>query len=328
MAILEKGYLDSKMDIKDKIKGAYYGWFFGPGAILRKDLAWNYWKIKKDKKFSKTKKFEEIPTDHKMYDQLTQTLIVHEIITKHRKISPELFRDKLLELNKKDDVLNNDQYGPSTQKAIKAILAGKNVRETGKEGLTTGAAMRCLPIGLFFRNDLNKLIKNTYESCIISHNTDVAVSSALSVNIMIYYLLKGENQKKALELTLKKLNEEYGKYGNPTAFAKISERISYAVRSVKGKKFDEATKIIAEKIGFSWYAIEQIPAAFAVYFSTKNAKEAELMCFKLGYGHTAPQIACAFHGAEKGYKIFPIEIIRKIEAENNFDIDKLVTEIL
>lgn len=316
------------MDIKDRIKGAYYGWFFGPGAILRKSLGWNYWKIKKEPKFSKIKKFEEVPSDYRMYDQLTQTLIVHDILIKNKKIPPGLFRDKLLELNKKDDILYNDQYGPSTKKAVKEILAGKNVKETGNEGLTTGAAMRCLPIGLFFRKDINKLIVNTYESCVISHNTDIAVSSALAVNIMIYYLLRGKNSANALALTLKRLKETYGKYGTPTAFAQIHERISYAVNLVKRKSFDKATESIAEKVGFSWYAMEQIPAAFAVYFSTKNPKEAALMSFKLGYGHTAPQIACAFHGAEKGYKIFPKEIIKKIEKVNKINIDKFAEEIL
>ena len=316
------------MNVKERVKGAYYGWFFGPGAILRKDLTWNYFKIKNDSTFSEISKFEDIPSDYKMYDQMTQTIIVHDIIVESKTISPELFRDKLMQLNEKDSILKNNQYGPSTQKAVKQILEGKNVRETGKDGLTTGGAMRCLPIGLFFRNDMDKLIKNTYESCIISHNTDVAVSSALAVNIMTFYLLKGKKSKSALKLTLKKLREEYGKYGEPTAFALMSERIEYAVKLIKGKNFEESTRLIAENVGFSWYAIEQIPAAFAIYFATKDAKEVELMSFKLGYGHTGPQIACAFHGAEKGAEIFPKEIIKKIEKTNGLDIDKLVEEII
>lgn len=316
------------MDIKNRIKGTYYGWFFGPGAILRKGLDANYLNIKKHPEWSKVKKFEDIPSDHKMYDQLTQTKIVHDILIKHGKISPELFKDRLLELNEKDDILNNDQYGPSTQKAVKKLLEGANPRETGKSGVTTGGAMRCMPVGVFFRDDKESLIENTYESCIISHNTDVAVSSALAVNLMISYLLNGKNKNEALTYTLKILDENYGRYGEPTAFAYISPRIKDAVDFVKNKNFSEITKIIAERIGFSWFAIEQIPAAFAIYFSTKDAKEAELMSFKLGYGHTAPQIACAFHGAEKGYEIFPIEIIRKIEQVNNIKIDQMIKEII
>lgn len=316
------------MDIKDKIKGAYYGWFFGPGAILRKGLDANYFNIQKNPKWSKIQKFEDIPSDHKMYDQLTQTKIVHNILIKHKKISPELFKNHLLELNKKDDILNNDQYGPSTQKAVKKLLQGKDPRKTGKKGLTTGASMRCMPIAAYFNNNKEKLIKNTVESSIISHNTDVAISGALSVNLMLYYLLNGESKKQALAHTLETLRKTYGKYGEPTAFAHMPSRIEDAVRWVKGKSLKHAIEIIAKKIGFSWFAIEQIPAAFAIYFSTKDPKEAELMAFKIGYGHTAPQIACAFHGAEKGYKIFPKNIIKKIEKINNIDINKLAAQII
>ncbi len=316
------------MNIKDRIKGTYYGWFFGPGAILRKGLNANYFNISKHPEWSKIQKFEDIPSDYKMYDQLTQTKIVHDVLIKYGKISPELFKDRLLELNKKDDILNNDQYGPSTQKAVKKLLEGANPRETGKKGVTTGGAMRCMPIGVFFRDDEKKLIKNTCESCIISHNTDVAISSALAVNLMIASLLNGRNKNEALIHTLKILNKNYSKYGEPTAFAYMPTRIKDAVDLVKSKNFNEATKIIAERIGFSWFAIEQIPAAFAIYFSTKDAKEAELMAFRLGYGHTAPQIASAFHGAEKGYGIFPLEIIRKIEQVNNIKIGQMINEII
>lgn len=316
------------MNINDKVKGAYYGWFFGPGAILRKTLEDNYASIKKNPNFSKVKTFEEIPSDYKMYDQLTQTQIVHDIILANGIITPELFRDKLLELNKRDSILDNEQYGPSTQSSVKALLKGDDPRQTGKNGVTTGGAMRCLPISLYFRNDLGALIKQTYNSCIISHNTDVAVSSAMAVNLMAYFLLKEKNQDKALDSTLDILEKSYGKYGNATSFAYMHKRIRDAVEWVKDKSFEEATEIIATKVGFSWYAIEGIPAGFALYFATQNAKEAGLMAFKIGYNHTAPQIACAFHGAEKGSNIFPRDIMKKIEKTNSINIDKMVSEII
>jgi ADP-ribosylglycohydrolase len=316
------------MDIKEKIKGTYYGWFFGPGGTLRRPLGTNYRIMKQNPEWVKVSSFEEVPSDYKMYDQLTQTQIVHDILIKHGEISPELFRDRFLELNKSDDILHNDQYGPSSQKAVKSLLNGANPRETGKDGVTTGAAMRCMPIGIYFRNDLNKLIHNTCESCIISHNSDVAVNSALAVNIMIAELLNDVRPEIALDHTLKILAENYDKRGESTSFARIDQRIEDAVAWIRGLDFESATQTIAERIGYSWYAIEGIPAGFALYFATKDAKEAALMAFKTGSNHTAPEIACALHGAEKGSDIFPMEIIRKIEEVNNFSIDKMVEEML
>lgn len=316
------------MDIKEKIKGAYYGWFFGPGSTLRRTLGTNYRAMKQNPEWAKISSFEEVPSDYKMYDQLTQTQIVHDILIKHGKISPELFRDRFLELNERDDILNNNQYGPSSQKAVKNLLAGADPRETGKDGVTTGAAMRCMPIGVYFRNDLNKLIHNTCESCIISHNSDVAVNSALAVTTMIAGLLNDMKAKDAFERSLQIVAENYDKCGETTSFARIDERIKDAVAWIKELDFESATQTIAERVGYSWYAIEGIPAGFALYFATKNAKEAALMAFKTGSNHTAPEIACALHGAEKGPDIFPEEIIRKIEKVNNFSIDKMAEEMI
>jgi len=316
-----------KEQIKEKIKGAYYGWFFGPGATLRRPLGTNHRVIQKNPEWMKVSTFEEVPSDYKMYDQLTQTQIVHDILIKHGKISPELFRDRFLELNERDDILNNDQYGPSSQKAVKNLLSDVNPRETGKGGVTTGAAMRCMPVGVYFRDDLGKLIQNTRESCIISHNSDIAMNSALAITTMIAALVNGTKPTDALKRSLQIVDESYDACGEPTLFARIDQRIKDAVNWVEGLDFDIATRIIAERVGYSWYAIEGIPAGFALYFATKNAKEAALMAFKAGSNHTAPEIACAFHGAEKGSDIFPIEIIRKIEKTNNFNIDQMVQDM-
>ena len=316
------------MDIKDKIKGTYYGWFFGPGGTLRKPPGTNYRVMKQNPEWVKISSFEEVPSDYRMYDQLTQTQIVHDILIKNGEISPELFKDRLLELNKRDDILNNDQYGPSSQRAVKDLLGGANPRETGKSGVTTGAAMRCMPIGVYFRSDRDKLIHNTCESCIISHNSDVAVNSALAVNVMIAELLNGSKPEVALECVLQALVENYDKHGESTSFARIDQRIKDAVAWIRGLDFESATQTIAERVGYSWYAIEGIPAGFALYFATKDAKEAALMAFKAGSNHTAPEIACALHGAEKGSGIFPKEIIQKIEEVNNFSIDKIAEEMI
>jgi len=316
-----------KMKQEERIRGAYYGWFFGLGATPRQGIERNYLTIKNNPELAQVNEFEEMPTSYELFDQLTQTKIVHDIIVSEEEITPELFKDKLLELNEQDDILNNYEYGPSTKEAVRKLLDGQDPRETGKKGVTTGGAMRCLPIGVYFYQDQQKLIGNTYQSCIISHNTDVAVSSAIAVNLMISNLLKGKQPGDALIKTLDKLEETYGDYGEPTAFAHMPLRIKDAVNWVKDKDFEQATATIAKKIGFSWYAIEGIPAAFALYFATDSVKEAALMSFKAGYNQTAPEIACSFYGAERGSSIFPQEITDKIQAENDLDIEAMIEEL-
>ena len=108
----------------------------------------------------------------------------------------------------------------------------------------------------------------------------------------------------------------------------MSERVKYALELVKGISFEEAKKLIPTKIGTSWFMIEAFPAALAVYSVTKDAKEAALLSFHIGYNHTIPEIACALHGAEKGPSIFPDEVVKKIESVNKIDINKLADEMI
>ena len=198
----------------------------------------------------------------------------------------------------------------------KNLLSGASPHETGKDGVTTGAAMRCMPVGVYFRNDLNKLIHNTGESCIISHNSDVAINSAIAVTTMIAGLLNNLESKDSLEQTLQVLAENYNKRGESTSFARIDQRIKDAVAWIQGLDFESATQTIAERVGYSWYAIEGIPAGFALYFATKDAKEAALMAFKAGSNHTAPEIACALHGGtKKDRKYFQKKLFGKLKRQ-------------
>lgn len=65
-----------------------------------------------------------------------------------------------------------------------------------------------------------------------------------------------------------------------------------------------------------------------MYEASENPKEAVLLAFKSGYGHTAPQLASTFYGARKGPDIFPEATMRKIEEVNKIDIDQMVDEVI
>lgn len=318
------------MDIRDRIRGAFIGLYFGSGVNPRiSPMA----TPEEAREMFGDKSFDEIERDYKLYDQHTQTQIVYEIILKHGKISPEIFRDYLLELHNRDDVFKGDVYGPSTQRAVRAILAGEDIYQMGRKGITCGSAMRALPIGMYFHNDIDALIENTVNSCIISHNTDVAIDAAIATNITLASLLNGMNKFDAIKKGIRIAKKYYGRFGEQTSEPKIYERIQTAVNSVKGKTTDEAMLIIQEKNGVTWFARETIPGAFANYVVVDNPNDSSLLAMRCGGDNqTVPEIACAFLGAEKGPKIFSKEIIRKIEEINNVRIyemaEKLVDEIL
>jgi ADP-ribosylglycohydrolase len=257
------------------------------------------------------------------------TKIVYEILIKYGEITPEIFRDYLLELHKKYNVFEGDVYGPSTQKAVEKILKGENIYEMGKTGITCGSAMRSLPIAMYFYNDFDALIKNTVASCIISHNTDVAIDAAIACNVTLAGLINGKDKFSAIEEGIRITKENHGKFGERTNEPKIHEKIQMAVDLLKGKTIDEAMYIIPEKIGVSWFARDTIPAAFANYIVSNTPQESSLLAMRCGGDNqTVPAIACSFMGAEKGPRIFPRKILRKIEEVNKININEMVDKLL
>lgn len=320
------------MNAKDRIRGAFIGLYFGSGVNPRFSPMLTPEEARKrfgNKKFGEYYDYEIYGKPFQLYDQHTMTKIVYDLLIRFGKITPENFRDYLLELHKKYDVFKGDIYGPSTQKAIKKILAGESLYQMGRTGITCGSAMRALPIGMYFYNDLDALIKNTVASCIISHNTDVAIDAAIICNVILTNLINAKDKFDAIREGIKITKENHGKFGEKTNEPQVYEIVQKALIDLKGKSIDEAMYYIPEKIGVGWFARETIPGAFANYIVSSTPQDSSLLAMRCGGDNqTVPEIACSFLGAEKGPEIFPKEIIRKIEETNNVKIYEMVDKLL
>lgn len=314
------------MDVKNRVKGAFFGFIFGSGVNARFSPMLTPEEARS--RYGK-RSFADIPKDYKLYDQYTKTKIIYDILLKNGRISPEIYSEYLLELHRRDNVFRDDVYGPSTQKAVKAIMAGEDLYEIGRTGITCGAAMSGLPIGMFFYNDMEALIQNTVNSCIISHNTDVAIDAAIATNATLAGLLRGMKKIDAVNEGIKMSKDLHGKFGEKTTEPKIYERIQTAIDLVKGKTLDESMLIIAEKIGVSWFARETIPGAFANYVVANSPEDSCLLAMRCGGDNeTVPEIACAFMGAERGPGIFSKEIIRRIKDANKINVNEMVEKLI
>lgn len=316
----------------DKIKGAFVGLYFGSGVnprfspMLTPDEARKRFS---DKEFGQYYDYEIYDHPYKLYDQHTQTKIIYEILIKYGRVTPEIFRDYLLELHNQYNVFEGDVYGPSTQAAVKAILAGEDIYKIGRKGITCGSAMRALPIGIYFYNNLDALVENTINSCIISHNTDVAIDAALITNITLANLLQGKSKFDAIAEAIEHIEKNHGKYGEKTNEPEIHEKVKSALNFLRGKSPDEAMYIIPEKIGVSWFARDTIPGAFANYIVSDTPEESSLLAMRCGGDNqTVPEIACCFLGAEKGPNIFPKDIVEKIEKINDIKIYELADKLI
>jgi ADP-ribosylglycohydrolase len=189
--------------------------------------------------------------------------------------------------------------------------------------------MRAMPIAMYFFGDRNKLLKNTVDSCIISHNTDVAIDAAIAVNVTLESLIKGMSKSDAIEEGLNATKKNHGKYGAKTDEPKIYERVQTALRILKGKSIDEAMGLIPEQIGVSWFARETIPGAFANYMVSESPEDSSLLSMRCGGdNNTVPEIACAFIGAEKGPEVFPKDVLKGIESVNHVKIMVMINKLL
>lgn len=323
------------MDVKDRIRGAFIGLYFGSGVNPRFSPMLTPEQAREKfgkRKFGDYYSFEIYGPRYKLYDQHTQTKIVFDILMKYGKITPELFKDYLMALHKKYDVFKGDVYGPSTQKAVTKIMAGEDIYEMGKTGITCGSAMKVLPIAMFFHNDLDVMIQNTVNACVISHNTDVAIDAAIASNVTLMNLINGIEKFEAIERGISAVRKYHGKFGAKTTEPRIDERIKTALRLLKGKSLDDATIILPKEIGVSWFARETIPGAFANYIVSNSPEESSLLSMRCGGDNqTVPEIACTFHGAEKGPKIFSKDVLNNIEKANKVKIygmaEKLIRRI-
>src|SRR3984885_750324 len=72
-----------------------------------------------------------------------------------------------------------DLLGPSTRRAVSAVLAGTSPEEAGVHGDTNGAAMRITPVGIKVApDDLPALVDAVHEASLVTHNTSVALAGA------------------------------------------------------------------------------------------------------------------------------------------------------
>src|SRR5581483_5259622 len=87
-----------------------------------------------------------------------------------------------------------DLLGPSTKRAVEAVLAGTPPAEAGSAGTTNGAAMRIAPVGVavplpharttavaFTGNWLSALVDQVVRASYVTHNTGIALAGAAAV---------------------------------------------------------------------------------------------------------------------------------------------------
>ena len=205
-----------------------------------------------------------------------------------------------------------DLLGPSTKRAVTAVLAGTPPEEAGASGATNGAAMRIAPVGIAVPLDLglSTLVDHVEAASRVTHNTGIALAGAAAVAAAVSAGVSGAGLAAATAAAVQaaRLGAERGHW---VAGADVAARIEWAVRLVAGRDQAQAAELIYTLVGTSLATQESVPAAFAVLAAAPGDPwRACLLAASLGGDcDTIAAMAGAIAGACTGAEAFPPEAI-------------------
>jgi ADP-ribosylglycohydrolase len=223
-----------------------------------------------------------------------------------------------------------DLLGPSTRRAIDAVLAGTPPEEAGLSGDTNGAAMRITPVGLMVAaGNLTALADAVHEASLVTHNTSVALAGAAAVAAAVSAGVSGASTAEAVAevaIAAARLGAERGRW---VAGADVAARIGWAMGLVRGLPLEQAAEVIYSLVGTSLATQESVPAAFAVLSAVPDDPwRACLLAASLGGDcDTIAAMAGAIAGACHGLAAFPAHAVEVIDA-HGFALADLADSLL
>jgi len=207
--------------------------------------------------------------------------------------------------------------GPSTKRAVAAILAGAPPEQAGARGATNGAAMRIAPVGIAVPVSLglSTLVDRVVAASYVTHNTGVALAGAAAVAAAVSAGVDGAGIGEATAFAVDAAGIASG-HGHWVAGADVGARIEWATSLVAGRERAEAAELIYTLVGTSLATQESVPAAFAVAAAVPDDPwQACLLAASLGGDcDTIAAMVGAVSGACHGVGAFPSEALTVIDA--------------
>ena len=209
-----------------------------------------------------------------------------------------------------------DLLGPSTKRAVEAVLAGVLPEEAGATGDTNGAAMRIAPVGIATpADDLPALVDQVVRASRVTHNTSIALAGAAAVAAAVSAGVDGASVAAATDagIAAARVGAHCGRW---VAGADVAARLRWATDLVKCREPAEAVEVIYTLVGTSLATQESVPAAFAVLSAVPDDPwRACLLAASLGGDcDTIAAMAGAIGGACHGLAAFPPHAVATIDA--------------
>jgi len=211
---------------------------------------------------------------------------------------------------------SRDLLGPSTRRAVEAVLAGVPPEDAGAAGDTNGAAMRVAPVGVATPpDDLEALVDEVRRASHVTHNTSLALAGAAAVAAAVSAGVAGASVPTAINVGIAaaRLGARHGRW---VAGADVAARLQWAAGLMKDSEPAAAADVIYTLVGTSLAAQESVPAAFAVLSAVPDDPwRACLLAASLGGDcDTIAAMAGAIAGACHGLTAFPPHAVATVDA--------------
>jgi len=253
------------------------------------------------------------------------------LVSGHGTIEPNEFASALVRWER--DMAGRgslDLLGPSTKRAVEAVLNGTPPAEAGSAGATNGAAMRITPVGIavplpyaratavaFTRNELSALVDQVVRASYVTHNTGIALAGAAAVAAAVSAGIGGATVAEATEMGIRAAHVAASR-GHWVAGADVASRIAWATGLMASRPPRAAADLIYRLVGTSLATQEAVPAAFAVLAAVPGDPwRACLLAASLGGDcDTIAAMAGAIGGACHGLGAFPPDAVAVIDAQD------------
>ena len=217
-----------------------------------------------------------------------------------------------------------DLLGPSSKRAVQALLSGVPPDQTGRLGTTNGAAMRIAPVGIATPPDLARLVARVEAVSRVTHGTGEALAAASAVAMVISQGVAGASFEASLPLALAAAragNQRGAAVGEPDIAGRITLALDIAARG-------EAE--LAHRVGTSVQSGQSVAAAFGIVRLAKGDPwRAALIAANIGDDtDTIGSIACAMAGACGGMAAFPKDKVEQVIAVNRLALGPVAEALL
>ncbi|MCA9987306.1 MAG: ADP-ribosylglycohydrolase family protein [Anaerolineales bacterium] len=256
-------------------------------------------------------------------DTMAMLALVNSII-QHGDLTIETAAAAIVKWIEDCDGFNLPWVGPSTTRAVRALMAGEDPRRTGLQGTTNGSSMRVAPIGFLGAPDLEKAAAYAVTSAYPTHATATATSGAAAIACATAAAATpGASLDDIVRAAM--LGADRGEAAGVvySQAPSISRRIAHAIDLISNDHSEEQKlQDIYDFIGTSMMTHETVPAVLAlvVMGEADPMKVIRLSTWIGGDCDTLAAIAGAIAGAYRGVEAIPAAMLQTVDEVNGLDL--------